>query len=304
MSRPRPWLLAAVLLLVPACSAGGGGSDSEGGGGGGGGGGQTTTTESGGGDTSTTEAQEPSGDADQILADAVDATLGSSSFSVESEANLTVGVQEFRLSTAGAIDYENFVADATIGIEQSGSATEIQLLADGDQLWVRADEIEGITLPDPKKVWVQGDAALLGESGNFRPADLIGVILALRGAEGAEAGETEEIGGAEATKYTFTIEYDDAVEAAGEDAEDFESALSLTSDGPIELAIEAWIGDDDGVVRRFVLEADAGSVPLGADYVVELDDVGDEVEAPDAPEAATVLTGAKADELLEQIFSS
>lgn len=293
MTRRRTCLLAAALLLVSACSASG--SDSEGGSGGGGG---------GGGGSTTTEADAPDGDPDQIVADAADATLAASSFTVESEANLTVGPQRFRLATEGSLDYENLVADATIGIEQAGSATEVSLLADGETLWVKADEIEGVTLPDPEKVWIEGEATLLDESGSFRPVDLIGVILALRGADGAEAGESEEIDGVSTTKYTFSLDYDEAVEAAGEDEEAFTSALSLRSEDPIELTIDAWIGDDDGILRRFALETDAGSAPLGADYAIELADVGDDVEAPDAPESATILRGEQAADLLEQIFSS
>ena len=299
MRRPAAVLaLAALMSVATACSTSGGGSDAGG----------TTTTRSGG--TTTTTANDPtptttdpSGDPDQALADAVNATLDNPAFTVKSEANLTVGAQKFQLTTDGSIDYDALVSDADIAIDGgAGKQGELSILADGERLWIKAEGDTGVTIPDGK-TWVQGKADLLKTSDNFAPVDLIGVIVALRGSDGAKAGDTEEIDGVETREYDTSIDYDDAVKAAGADEAAFKSALSLTSDEPVGLDIEVWIGDD-GIIRRFRLEVDAsGGVPLGGDYAIDLSDIGDQVEVPDAPDPSTVLTGAKADKVLERLIS-
>lgn len=293
MSRRRAWLAAAALLIAPACSAGGESEE----GGGGGGGGRSSTTEAG----ETTTTAEVSEDPDQALIDAVDATLETESFTVDGEANLDIASQQLRLTSSGSVDYADLVAGVVIGVDQGGEETEVEIRSDGSTLWVRSDGSGGLELPDGK-TWVQGEVSQLEDSDSFAPKNLIGVIIALRAAEGTEAGDTAEIDGVSATSYTTTVDYDAAVEAAGEDREVFESALSLTSEDPVALDIEVHVGDD-GIVRRFDLEIDAGSAPLGGDYTIELTDVGEEVDPPEAPDEADTVTGAEAEPFLDQLLN-
>ncbi|CAN5467472.1 hypothetical protein BH10ACT1_BH10ACT1_14770 [soil metagenome] len=299
MRRPAAVLALAALLSVTACSTGGGGSDGSDDP-------RSTTTEAGGGETttSTTTDQPSDGDADQAVIDSVDATLENPAFSVKSEANLNVGVQTFQLTTDGSIDYDALIADAEITIDGGkGQQGGIKILSDGSKLWINATGDTGVTLPAGKS-WVEGSSDLLSSSDNFAPVDLIGVIVALRGAKDTEVGDTKDIDGVETQEYSTTLTYDEAVAAAGEDAAAFKSALSLTSEDPVDLDIDVWIGDD-GIIRRFELEVDAPSgVPLGGDYTVELGSIGDEIDAPDAPPAAQVLTGPEADKILDQLISS
>lgn len=303
MSRRHAWLAAAALLLVPACSADGGGS--EGGGGNGGGGGtQTTTTTSettgGGGETTTTV--ETSEDPDQAVSDAVDATLATESFTVSSEANLQIAGQDLKLTSDGSIDYAGLVADATIGIDADGKAFEVGIRSDGTMLWVRAEGDDAPFAVPGGKTWVEGKSSRLEQSDGFAQVDLIGVIVALRAADGTKAGDTEEIDGVSSQQYTTSIDYDEAVAAAGPDEAKFRTALSLESEDPVALDIEVWVGDD-GVIRRFQLDIDAGQAPLGGDYRIDLTDVGADVEVPEAPPSEDVLSGAEAEDLLDQIFA-
>ncbi|MBA3281012.1 MAG: hypothetical protein H0U29_02155 [Acidimicrobiia bacterium] len=305
MSRRRAWLAATALLLVPACTADGGGSEGGGGNGGGGGAPTTTepTTETTGGGTTTTTTEEPSEDPDQAVVDAVDATLATESFTVSSEANLQIAGQDLQLTAEGSIDYAELVADATIGIDADGEAYEIGIRSDGTMLWVRA-EGDGAPFAIPEgKAWVEGESSRLEQSDGFAQIDLIGVVVALRAADGTEAGDTDEIDGVSAQKYTTSVDYDEAVEAAGPDAAKFQSALSVESEDPVALDIEVWVGDD-GVIRRFQLDIDAGQAPLGGDYRIELTDVGSDVEVPEAPPSEDVLSGAAAEDLLDQVFAT
>lgn len=191
---------------------------------------------------------------------------------------------------------------AEISIESAEQDATVELRADGTTLWVRPKGDAGVELP-AGKTWVEGDASRLEQSDSFAQEDLIGVILALRGATGTEVGDSRDIDGTATQSYTTTIAYDDAVTAAGDQAAAFESALSLTADEAPLLNIEVSIGDD-GIIRRFQLEVDAQSgAPLGGTYEVDLTDVNAEVEPPEAPAAADVVSGPEAEALLDQLIN-
>ncbi len=303
--RPVAAVLAAVVLLLAACSTGGGDDDA---GSDGGGGGETTATTAdggGGGDETTTTSgdDEPDPeDADALVAEAADATLETSSFTADNKLELQIQAQTLELAVMGSVDYDTLVADVSIFLEQAGSASEIGLRSDGTTLWVRAEGTGAVQFPDGKS-WVEGESSLL-EGSSFAPDGLIGVLYALRAASDTEVGDTEELDGVTTTRYTTTFTYDEALEAAGDQAEAFKSSLSLTTseDVDIDLVTDVWIGDD-GLIRKMSLDVETDS-KLGIDgtYEVLLTDVGGEIEAPEAPDAEQVVTGPEAEALLDQLI--
>ncbi|MCU1497234.1 MAG: hypothetical protein JWM47_1187 [Acidimicrobiales bacterium] len=300
MRRSSPLALAVVtaLLTLAACSTSGSDAGDDAGTAG------TPTTAAAPAETTTsTTAAELPDDPDQAVADAVDTTLENPAFSVQSEANLDVEERTVVLSTEGSLDYDARIADVRIAIDGGeGQQGDVRLLADGEHVWVAPRGDVGVTMADGKE-WAEGEADRLSSS-DFEPVDLVGVIVALRAADGTELGGTEEIDGVEAQEYTTTVTYEDAVDAAGSDADAFQSSLSLTADEPVDLDIHVWIGPD-GIIRRFELTIDApAGVPLGGDYTVELSDVGDEIEPPDAPDADTVLQGPEAEDVLDQLLAT
>jgi hypothetical protein len=251
-----------------------------------------------GGDPFEDDDREPA----EVLSDAVDATLEVDSFAVDNDAQLTIGSTDIRLTAEGAVDYENLVADATITVEQGGAGGELEIRADGESLWFRTEGEQVPAVPQGL-TWVEGDADRLEGSETFDPSGLAGVVIALRAAEDVEEGEdTEEIDGVEARQFTTTVSYTDAVEAAGGDVQAFQSALSLTGSAEgADLEIEVWVGEDD-VIREFDLDIQAeDDVPVDGTYELAVSDVGDEVDAPDAPEESDVLTGSEADAFLDQL---
>jgi len=155
--------------------------------------------------------------------------------------------------------------------------------------------------------YVEGDADLLAQGDSFSPTGLLGVVLVLHGGAAAdpEAGEVEEVDGVETRAYSFTVPYDEAVDAIEpEQQEAFTSALSLTGEAEqADLDVEVAIGTDDDVVRRLSLDIEA-DVPVDGGYEVEVGDVGSEVEAPEAPDEDEVATGPEAEALLAQLLSS
>lgn len=122
--------------------------------------------------------------------------------------------------------------------------------------------------------WVEGDADRLLESETFDQTGLLGVLLALRAAEGTEQAGTVEVDGVEAAEYRTTVDYDEAVGAAGEDADAFEAALSFTAPGSIDLVIDVAVGSD-GIIRSFSLEIEASTPQIAGDYTLEITDVGE-----------------------------
>lgn len=295
--RRNPALFAIVAALaLPMCGVSGD-DDAQGPG-------QVTTTEPGGSETTTEETTTTSEvideDLDQVLADAGDDTIATTSFTIDSEAQLDIGFQELVLGVTGSVDYEAYAASIEIMLDEDGTTSDLEILSDGETLWVRVESAD-VTIPEGK-TWVEGDADRLVEASTFDPDGVLGVLYALRAAEGTEVGDTEEIDGVETTQYTTEIDYAAAVEAAGDDAAAFQAALSLTGTDDIALLVDAWVGDD-GVIRRFELEVDAGTAPLGGTYRIELSDVGEEVGEVESPPAADTLTGPQAETLLDQLIT-
>ena len=238
----------------------------------------------------------------EVLHAAVDATLEAQAFDIDSAADLSIGSDDLSLGAEGAVDYENLVSDVAISLEQGSKGGELEVRADGERLWLRTGGTMVPAVPGGK-TWVEGRADLLAETETFNPEGLVGVVLALLAAEDVEEGDSGERDGVTAREFTTTVSYRDAVEAAGDRAQAFRTSLNLTGQADTsELEIVAWVGDDD-VIRDFDLDIQAGSgIPVDGTYAVEISDVGGEVDPPETPDAAEVLTGPSADTFLSQML--
>lgn len=244
-----------------------------------------------------------SDDPDQAVIDAVDATLAARSFSVSSVADLNVGPQQFGLTTSGAVDYEQVVVDVAIAVESGAQQDELEIRSNGTTVWIR---VEGATAAEvglpPGIRWIEGDADKLAELGSYDQTGLIGVVLTLRAADNTELVGTDTIDGIDVTRFRTTVIYQDAVTAAGPDAEALQQSLSLRAPVPVELDIDVAVGSD-GIIRDFSLIADtqANGLTLSADYQVDLTRVGEEVSPPEAPPTDETLTGPRADAIFEAL---
>lgn len=284
-STPIASIAITASLLVAACGVSGSAEQSE----------APPTEES----TTTTTAIVDE-DPDQALADAVDATLAATAFTIDTEANLVITGQDVQLTAQGPLDYEGPGASVIISVEAPTGDGEIEIRSDGEKVWVRPEGSSDVGLPDDI-TWVEGDASRLFESETFEPTGLLGVLIALRAAEDTERLDTVEVDDVEATTYRTTVDYDEAVEAAGDDAEAFEAALSLTAPGSIDLLIDVTVGAD-GIIRTFSLDIDASTPQIDGDYQVEITDVGEPATAEAPPEDET-LTGPEAEDLLDDLLT-
>lgn len=291
-----PALALALTLLAAGC---GGGDDGDGDGDG-----ETTeaSSDSASPETPTeTESETESEDADAALEAATDATLASERFGIEYAASLQFGEQTLDLTAEGSVDYGATVADVRLGVEQQGQTQSVEILADGETAWVASQGESAPTLPGGA-TYVSGPAATLAEASTFTPEGILGVVLVLRSGDAAEVGDTEEVDGVEATTYSFTVPYEEAVAAAGPDAQAFQTALSLTgAAAQADLVVEVAVGSDD-VVRTLDLTIEGGDVPVGGSYDLTLSEVGAEVEPPAAPAEDDVATGPEAEAIFEQLL--
>lgn len=280
MNRSRTALVLSSLLLAAAC--GGGDSDD---------------------DSGSDEARKPSAsEAVGVVHDSVDSTLALTSMDITSDANLQISGQEVHFGVDGPMDYENLVGDVTLETVQGAEEQEVQVRSDGTNVWFRMDGTNEAAAIPQGKTWAEGDASALSESDSFEPIGLVGVVVALRGAEEVEVGDSKEIDGVPTRQFTTTVVYADAVAAAGEDQEGFASALTLTGVDDAELDIEVWIGDD-GVIRDFSLDINTDK-PVDGTYDVEIAGANEDVEAPEAPDADDVLTGPEAEAWIAQATSA
>lgn len=259
----------------------------------------STTTEAPGSSTTTTEPEVESGDADEILHDAVDITLDLDRFAATSAADLRAEDDQVLLELDGSADYADMIADVDISVSAPTGDQRIRLLADGESMWI-APEMPDVTVPGGR-TWLRGSAELLVDGDGYAPEGLLGTIIMLRASDGATVeDEGVEIDGVATTEYAVTMTYDDAVDAAGDDVAAFQNALNLTFPQPVDLDVRAWV-DEDGVLRRMQVEIDPDDdTPLGGTYDLDLEPL-DEVEAPEPPDDADVATGPEALELLETL---
>ncbi len=254
------------------------------------------------GSSSASEDLEAPADPVAALQDAVGATVDARVFTVDGDLDLQVAGQQLRLATAGSVDYDATVADVELSIESDGQTSEAGILADGEDLWVRA-EGEGIPAFPGGATWLQGEASRLAASSTFEPSGLVGAVLVLRGASEVEVLGSEEGEDGAVLRYATTFTYDDALAAvSGAEEETLQSAFSLTGDASsVDLDVEVAVGED-GVLREMDLELAETDVPASGGYQISLTDVGGEVTAPEPPDPADVATGPEAEALLDQVI--
>lgn len=287
--RPIALLVTAALALA-ACSASGDDAATD----------PTSTTS--GGPTSTevgpTTTRPVETDPDQVLVDAVDATLALGGFTAVAVSDLEANGQNVRLEVEAVVDYDARIADADLSVDAPTGDADLAIRADGKRLWVRSTNVR---MPEGK-TWLEGDASLL-DSDNFSTTGLLGTILILRAATDTTVeNESEDIDGVDTTVYRTSFTYDDAVDAAGDDVDALKSSLQLTWREPVDLDVTAWV-DADGIIRRLHVEIDPDDdTPLDGTYDLDLS-TPDSIEAPDAPAAADVLSGTEADRLLKQVIA-
>lgn len=235
----------------------------------------------------------------EVVHDSVDATLAVNSFVIDSETEMSILIQDLRLHAEGSFDYAGTVGDITFEVEQQGSVHTVSVLADGDDAWVRHDGDRVPPVPDGKE-WVETSKAPF-EAGDDQQAGTLGPVLLLLAAEEVTEGETDERDGVVVREFTTTVAYADAIDAAGDRADELRSSFGLTGDAEeTELELTAWVGDDD-IIRDFEVEAlDGGAMPVEASVDLELREVNQPVDVPDVPDPDTVLTGPQAEEYLGQ----
>jgi|GEM_PF-6927660 len=273
--------LAASLLAIGLSAGCGGESEPDGGG-------------------QPSIGKESSAAASERVRDAADLTLALDSFAVESDVDLTIGDQSLEFGVEGAADYADVVADVTISTAQNGAGSTVHILADGTNAWVSGSGSQFPSFPGGAS-WLRGDAAALASADSFTQTGLIGVVLVLRGAEEVEDQGADQLDGTAVRRYSTSMTYDEAVAAAGAQAEAFKSSFSLTGQASgSTLHVDVAL-DDDGIVRELTIDVDS-TFPVDGTYRLALNAPGGDVPVPDAPPADDIASGPEADALFRQML--
>ncbi|WP_299058366.1 hypothetical protein [uncultured Nocardioides sp.] len=292
---PHRTLLAtsAAVLLLGGCGLVGGSAQTA----------APEAAEPAPGGTGQSASPDPDRDPAQVVLDATEVTLGQTSLTIESQADLEVQGAASSVSTEGSVDYEQGLFDLDRDVNDT---TRVGVVADGTRAWIKNEGPDGSAFADGA-TWLQGDVDDLVSSGTFGQLQLLGSTLALRAAGDDPAavaeGEPTTYDGVECRVLTLTVPYADAVAAAGEDAAVFTEALSLT--GPArraDLALEVAVGPDD-VIRSYSLGVESAPGVSGG-YEVLLTDIGEPVGPPLAPDPTDTASGPEAIEQFAELVGA
>lgn len=294
MSRPRTVLAAALVLpLLGGCGLVGGSTPTTG----------SEAAPSAQGGTQQSASPDPDRDPAQVVLDATEVTLGLTSLTIESQADLEVQGAASSVLTEGSVDYEQGLFDLDRDVN---GTTRVGVVADGTRAWIKNEGPDGSAFADGA-TWLQGDVDDLVSSGTFGQLQILGSTLALRAAGDDPAAVTE----AEPTAYdgvqcrvlTLTVPYADAVAAAGEEAAVFTEALSLTGQARrADLALEVAVGPDD-VIRSYSLAVESAPGVSGG-YEVLLTDIGEPVGPPLPPDPTDTASGPEAIEQFAELVGA
>jgi hypothetical protein len=218
------------------------------------------------------------------------------------------GSDTLTLTTTGAYDADQGLFSASIDTSQvlgwlgdggvlDGVGPTIDAVVAGNDVYLDVSPLASLLGAEWVKV---GLPDLAGEGGLPSVVDPGGVLDALEGA-GADMDEAgrETVRGVETTRYTGSIDLQDAYDAIPADERDsLEQALGGLLDSVTlpDLPTDVWV-DDEGLVRRVEISVDSGALGIdgletvGAVSVsVEFFDIGEDVniEVPGDDEVVSV----------------
>lgn len=239
------------------------------------------------------------------VAEAPDATLeaGTASFTIDQQ--ITGGsAGDQTISSEGALDFEGQRGRVTTTVPDTGEGAggiEVETIFDGNLVFLRLPED---IAPTPWVVVDLDDPAGtpgLEELGQFS-TDPSQSFTFLEGIEGeVELIGEEEVNGAPATHYRFTVDLEQAAEAASDEARAYvQQQIEVL--GVTELPTDLWLDEANRIVRQFYV-LDLGTVDAPGTAIdgevattIEYFDFGGDIEVS-APPADQVTDFA---ELLEQ----
>lgn len=238
----------------------------------------------------------------QVVEDAVDATLdvGSADLTVR----LELGPQTFEFEGEWSDDGVGHTLGTTDG---GGTLVEVEVIGDGETVWIRSD-LPAFTTELPDGVsWVEGSHRDLLASGDIQGLDATwDPLLFLGGLTSIEDTGTDSADGTPLRMLTGTVDY----EAAYDDVSDDERARMDRSlrlhGGDVDFAAEIGI-DDQGRIRT--LDYDIAATPPGGDVgipvrlTVRVDRFDHDVEPPEPPDPGTTIAADEVPDALATLGS-
>jgi hypothetical protein len=191
----------------------------------------------------------------------------------------------------GSLDFKSRAAEysvdaAAIGLQGTG---KVRTLVAGGVLYLSLDAVGGVdpsSSPDlAGKKWLKLDPKVFGGGGQIGQSDPNGSLDALRGVKGSvKRVGSETVRGTRTTRYSVTIDADQAVNSAPEAQRD-EVRNSIGTLGSKMIPADVWI-DGKGRLRKVRLHVAASTTTTKGSVTFEYFALGAQVnvEAPPASE--------------------
>ncbi len=203
---------------------------------------------------------------------------------------------------------------ASLSAGMGATEFELEMVADGEAVWITSDADEFTDAMPDGATWVEGSVDDLRDDGVWTGLDTtFDVLSVLRGVDGLSAAGTTEIGGDEVRLYEGDVDWEAALEAseAADPAERraLEETITLTGDPDLAtFTVEVGLDDDDRV-RFLDVEVVASPPesraddPLAGDITLrielEMASVDHDVEVPEGPPADETVPLSEAPEVAD-----
>ncbi|HEX5945130.1 MAG TPA: hypothetical protein VFY82_02585 [Acidimicrobiales bacterium] len=258
------------------------------------------------------DSGDDSGEAPDLVA-AMEATRASESAEVEMLLDVDSPMGGGTVDMTGDLSRGDH-GTATFAAEMGATVFELEMVADGEALWITSDAEEFTDAMPEGATWVEGSVDDLRDDGVWTGLDTtFDVLSVLRGVDGVSETGTTEIGGDEVRLFEGDVDWDAAL-AASEEADPaerraLEETITLTGDPDLEtFTVEVGLDDDDRV-RSLDVEVVAGppepmeDEPFAGEITLrvrlEIVSLDHEVEFPDGPPADETVPLSEAPEVAE-----
>jgi hypothetical protein len=252
------------------------------------------------------------GTADVDLVAAIDATRSVDSADVVMTLDVESPVGGGNVELAGDVSHDD-VGTVTGSAQSGGVAYEIEMLADGETVWITSDASEFTAALPAGATWVEGSVDELRDAGVWTGIDTtFDVLSVLRGVEGVTDAGTTEVGGDEVRLFEGDVDWDLALEESEPDERAaLQETIILTGDAELRtFTVQVGLDDDDRVrvldLEMVAAPPDAAEdMPLMGEITMriemEVDSVDHEVDAPDAPPADETVPLSEVPEVAEML---
>ena len=253
------------------------------------------------------------GGEDPNLVGAMEATRASESAELEMMLDVDSPMGGGTVDMAGDLSRGDH-GTATFAAEMGATEFELEMVADGEAVWITSDAEDFTDAMPDGATWVEGSVDDLRDDDVWTGLDsTFDVLSVLRGVDRVSENGTTEIGGDEVRLFEGDVDWEAALEASDEADPDerraLEETITLTGDPDLQtFTVEVGLDDDDRV-RFLDVEVVAGAPesmeddPFAGEITLrirlEIVSLDHEVDFPEGPPADETVPLSEAPEVAD-----